>query len=175
MNYGSIHLADCANGPGMRLSLFVSGCQHHCKGCFNQETWDFDYGAPYTPEIEEKIIATLSRSEYEGLTILGGEPLDPKNQLDVYLLVARVREYLDKSIWVYTGYIWEVLMMLGGDSIHKGILGGILANIDILVDGPFVEEEKDITLKFRGSRNQRIIDVQQSLREGRVILAEEWM
>ena len=118
MNYGSIKLADCANGPGLRTSLFVSGCRNHCKGCFNPETWDFEYGQPYTKETEDYIASTMTDS-IVGLSILGGEPLDPINREDVFLLAYRAHEDLGKSVWLYTGYKWEGLMMAGGGSVHK--------------------------------------------------------
>ena len=134
MNYGNIKECDIADGPGVRVSLFVSGCRHHCKGCFNKETWDFDYGMPYTKETEDEIIRLLAPSYIQGLTLLGGEPFEPENQKELAGLLKRVREtYPDKE--------------------------EMLSYIDVLVDGEFIEEEKDVTLVFRGSRNQRIIEL----------------
>ena len=153
MNYGNIKECDIADGPGVRVSLFVSGCRHHCKGCFNKETWDFDYGMPYTKETEDEIIRLLAPSYIQGLTLLGGEPFEPENQKELAGLLKRVREtYPDKDIWCYTGYLYDV-------DLHTEVTEEMLSYIDVLVDGEFIEEEKDVTLVFRGSRNQRIIEL----------------
>ena len=146
MNYGKIIQNDIANGPGVRVSLFVSGCRNHCPGCFNPAAWDFGYGAPFTTETEDRIIAALRPSWIQGLSILGGEPMEPENQEALIPFLERVRAELpDKDIWVYSGYTFETL---SGSRI--------LSLADVLVDGPFIEAEKDISLSFRGSRNQRI-------------------
>ena len=159
MNYGNIKDCDIADGPGVRVSLFVSGCRHHCKGCFNKETWDFDYGMPYTKETEDEIIRLLAPSYIQGLTLLGGEPFEPENQKELAGLLKRVREtYPDKDIWCYTGYLYDVDLPEGG-RVHTEVTEEMLSYIDVLVDGEFIEEEKDVTLVFRGSRNQRIIEL----------------
>ena len=159
MNYGNIQECEIADGPGVRVSLFVSGCRHHCKGCFNKETWDFDYGMPYTKETEDEIIRLLAPSYIQGLTLLGGEPFEPENQKELAGLLKRVREtYPDKDIWCYTGYLYDVDLPEGG-RVHTEVTEEMLSYIDVLVDGEFIEEEKDVTLVFRGSRNQRIIEL----------------
>ena len=159
MNYGNIKECDIADGPGVRVSLFVSGCRHHCKGCFNKETWDFDYGMPYTKETEDEIIRLLAPSYIQGITLLGGEPFEPENQKELAGLLKRVREtYPDKDIWCYTGYLYDVDLPEGG-RVHTEVTEEMLSYIDVLVDDEFIEEEKDVTLVFRGSRNQRIIEL----------------
>lgn len=162
MNYGEIKNFDIANGEGVRVSLFVSGCTHHCKGCFNPETWNFEYGKPYTKETEDSIIKMLSFPYTDGLTLLGGEPFEPQNQRVLVGLLRRVRAELpDKNVWCYSGYLFEELT---GDSRARcEVTDEMLSLIDILVDGEFHEEQKDITLVFKGSSNQRIIDVKKSL------------
>lgn len=166
MNYGSIKELDTANGVGCRTSLFVSGCTHHCKGCFNEVTWDFDYGKPYTDEVESYILNTLSNEYVDGLSILGGEPMEPTNA-EALLPLIFYTVALGKTIWVYSGYTYEEL--LGRDDTTNIIF----CLIDVLVDGEFIEEEKDISLLYRGSRNQRIIDIQRSMQEGTVHLWKE--
>ncbi len=157
MNYGNIKPVDVADGPGVRVSLFVSGCRHHCKGCFNVETWNFDYGKPYTKETEDEIIKALQPAFIEGFTVLGGEPFEPENQVEVVKLLKRVRQtYPQKSIWCYTGYTYDTDLQKGG-KVYTDVTEEMLFYIDVLVDGEFVEEERDITLKFRGSRNQRLL------------------
>ena len=151
MNYAEIKKVDIANGPGVRVSLFVSGCRNHCKGCFNPETWDFDYGRPFTRATEDEIIKALRPSWIQGLSILGGEPTEEENAAVLIPFLKRVRAVLpDKDIWLYSGYTYEALR-------DKEIL--TLA--DVLVDGPFLLELKDAGLAFRGSRNQRIIDLKE--------------
>lgn len=151
MNYAGIKKVDIANGPGVRVSLFVSGCRNHCKGCFNPETWDFAYGQPFTRETEDEIIEALRPSWIQGLSILGGEPTEEKNAAVLIPFLKRVREKLpEKDIWLYSGYTYE---MLQGEEI--------LTLVDVLVDGPFLLEQKDAGLAFRGSRNQRIIDLRE--------------
>ena len=149
MNYAGIKKVDIANGPGVRVSLFVSGCRNHCPGCFNPETWDFDYGEPFTDKTEEELIKALRPSWIQGLSILGGDPMEPENQSALLPLLRRVREELPgKDVWLYTGFRLE--------SVSSSPL---LDLADVVVDGPFIETEKDISLAFRGSRNQRIIDL----------------
>jgi len=172
LNYADIKKVDVANGPGVRVSLFVSGCTHHCKECFNPETWDFGFGSPFGEEQIEEIFSLLDRDHIRGLSLLGGEPFEPENQETVLDLVRRVREKLPgKTIWCYSGYLFEELA--GGEVGAHG--RELLELLDVLVDGPFVLEKKDLGLRFRGSSNQRIIDVPASLRAGEVRLAEEYM
>ncbi|MBO4708829.1 MAG: anaerobic ribonucleoside-triphosphate reductase activating protein [Kiritimatiellae bacterium] len=160
MNYASIRTCDIANGEGVRVSLFVSGCTHHCKGCFNEEAWDFAYGKPFTREVEDGLLAALAPSHIAGLTILGGEPMEPENQRALVPFLRRVRDRfgLSKTIWIYTGCILE--KELKAESRWRTeVTDEILAMTDVLVDGRFVEELKDISLQFRGSSNQRIINL----------------
>ncbi len=167
MYYGSIKSYDIADGPGVRVSLFVSGCRHHCKGCFNAETWDFEYGRPYTKETEDAVIRMLGEEYIKGLTVLGGEPFEPENQPEVAGLLKRAKEvYPDKDIWCYTGYLYDVDLQKGG-RVYTDVTEEMLSHIDVLVDGEFVEEQKDITLLFRGSRNQRLIILKDGRDAGR--------
>ncbi len=169
MNVCDILTADHANGPGMRISVFVSGCRNHCAGCFNPETWDFSYGKEYTPFMTRAIINELKKPEYQGLTILGGEPFEPENQQGLIDLIRRVKQELPgKDIWMYTGYSYEDL--LPGGIRHYDVTDEIMNAIDVLVDGRFLLGEKDITLRFRGSRNQRLIDMKRTRQEGQVVL-----
>ena len=157
MNYANIKKYDIADGPGVRVSLFVSGCRHHCKGCFNYEAWDFEYGRPYTADTEAEILEALKPGYIAGLTLLGGEPFEPENQVELVTLLRKVREtYPEKSIWSYTGYVYDKDLVPGGRA-YTDVTDEMLSYLDVLVDGPFVEELKDITLQFRGSSNQRII------------------
>ena len=172
MNYGQIYYADVANGNGCRTSLFVSGCTHHCEGCFNEMTWDFSYGHPYTKETEDKIIESLKPSYIAGLTILGGEPMEQKNQKEVHALIMRMRkEVCHGTVWIFSGYTWEELIDPDNKRCRSAYTDEILRNIDILVDGEFVQEKKNIALKFRGSENQRVIDVPRTLSAGQVVLS----
>ncbi len=172
MNYGSIKKTDIANGAGVRVSLFVSGCTHHCKGCFNPETWNFHYGKPFTKETEEELIEALSKSFINGLSLLGGEPMEPDNQRVLLPFVKKVKElFPEKDIWCYTGYDYEQ-DLLGESRAHCEATQELLCYIDVLVDGEFIEELKDISLQFRGSSNQRMIDVSASLSSGEVKLWE---
>lgn len=151
MYYCGIKKTDIANGPGVRVSLFVSGCRNQCPGCFNPETWDFDYGDPFTEKTEDEIITALRPSWIRGLSILGGDPMEPENQKEILPFIRRVKEtYPEKDIWLYTGYRLEQVW----DS-------PLLSYVDVVVDGPFVEKEKHAGLAFRGSRNQRIIDLKE--------------
>ncbi len=162
MHYGAIKKTDIANGLGVRVSLFVSGCRNHCKGCFQPQTWDFEYGKPFTKETEDEILEALRPDWIQGFSILGGEPMEPENQKVLLPLLQRVRrERSDKDIWLYSGYVYEEIK----DS-------ELLHYVDILVDGPFVEEMKDPSLTFRGSRNQRILNVPESLRAGHAVLED---
>ena len=157
MRYSVIKKCDIANGPGVRVSLFVSGCRNHCKGCFQPETWDFDFGQPFTRETEDEIIEALRPAWIQGLTILGGDPMEPENREVLLPFLKRLRmELPDKDIWFYTGYLWE-------DVSNEPILN----LVDVLVDGPFIKAEKDAGLAFRGSRNQRIIHLSRRERESK--------
>ena len=159
MHYGAIKNCDIADGPGVRVSLFVSGCTNHCENCFQPQTWDFDYGTPFTQKTEDEIINMLTPSYISGLTVLGGEPFEPSNQRSLLPFLKRVREaFPDKTIWVYSGFTYEELI-LEGSHPNCEVTGEILDLCDVLVDGRFVEALKDITLLFRGSSNQRIIDL----------------
>ena len=194
MNYASIKKTDIANGVGVRVSLFVSGCTHHCKGCFNPETWNFEYGNPFTEEAEEELLEALKPAHITGLTLLGGEPLEPDNQRELISLLRKVKErFPDKTIWCYTGYTLEQDLWGEEDTGNVGdgfgesfveetagkarceITEEFLGFLDILVDGEFMMEQKDIRLKFRGSANQRILDMKKSMKERRAVLAEEFL
>lgn len=169
MNYATIKETDIANGPGVRVSLFVSGCNHHCEGCFNAEAWDFAYGRPYTQETEDHILDALRPDYITGLTLLGGEPMDPANQPHLLPLLRRVRRELPgKTIWCFTGYTWESDLLTDTLGIPE-VTHELLSLIDVLVDGKFVLEQKDITLRFRGSANQRLLDLRRSEREGKAV------
>ena len=157
MNYGSIKPYDIANGPGVRVSLFVSGCRHHCKGCFNPETWDFQYGKTFDDVAEKEILDALAPHYISGFSLLGGEPFEPENQAVLAPLLLKIRErYPQKDIWCYSGYLYDKDMIPGG-RIYTEFTEDMLSCIDVLVDGEFIEAEKDISLPFRGSRNQRIL------------------
>lgn len=163
MNYATIKFYDVANGTGVRVSLFVSGCRHHCKGCFNAETWDFCYGEPYTQETEDSIIDGLKPDYITGLSLLGGEPFEPENQPALTALLRRVKTQLpEKTVWCYTGYTYDADLAEGG-SVFTDVTREMLSYIDILVDGEFIEEQRDLTLRFRGSRNQRILTLENGI------------
>lgn len=170
MNYATIKKRDIANGIGVRVSLFVSGCTHHCKNCFNKETWDFSYGEKFTEYTENLILDYLEPDFVNGLSLLGGEPFEPQNQEALTLFLRKVKERFPyKDIWCYTGYLFDK-HLLECSRARCEYTDEMLSYIDVLVDGPYVEEQKDITLQFRGSKNQRVIDVQQSLSKGEVVL-----
>lgn len=157
MNYANIKNCDIADGPGVRVSLFVSGCRHHCKGCFNAETWDFNFGQLYTEETEEELIQLLKPDFIQGFTLLGGEPFEPENQAVLVHLLKKIRKlYPQKDIWCYTGYLYDVDLVEGG-KVFTNVTKEMLSYVDVLVDGEFIEAEKDLSLEFRGSRNQRIV------------------
>ncbi len=167
MNYADIKLNDAANGPGVRISLFVSGCRHRCKGCFNEEAWDFSYGSPYTEKETDYIIEQLAPDYIGGLTILGGEPMEPENQPGILPLLRKVREVYGnkKSIWIYTGYLFD-RDILGTMVNELPYTKEILSYVDVMMDGPFIEERKDLDAYFRGSDNQRAILVRETLADG---------
>lgn len=191
MNYAAIRKTDVANGPGIRVSLFVSGCTHGCRGCFNREAWDFGYGREYTRETEEEILQALKPDYIRGFSVLGGEPMEPRNRPAVLGLLRRIRElFPGKDIWCYTGYEFEKDLLAWKERQEKEAretsgegtgqtepqagtggseMGELLSLIDVLVDGEFVEEQKNLRLAFRGSENQRLIDVKESLRTGRTV------
>ena len=172
MNYATIKWTDIANGEGVRISLFVSGCTHRCKNCFNEIAWDFNYGEPFTEAIEEKILNELGSSFIAGLSLLGGEPLEPQNQQALLPFIKKVRErYPQKTIWCYTGFVFdETDGSLREKHKNTSYTQELISLFDVLVDGPFVEELKNIRLKFRGSENQRVIDVQKTLKSRKITL-----
>lgn len=172
MNYATIKECDVANGPGVRVSVFVSGCNHHCKGCFNEVAWNFDYGEKFTQETIDRVLEDLDHGYIEGLSLLGGEPLEYQNQKGLLPLVKQVKEkFPDKTIWCYTGFDFE-----------KDVIGKmcntweetkeLISNIDVIVDGKFEMEKKNPSLKFRGSENQRLINVKESMKENKIVWAD---
>ena len=176
MYYADVKSIDVANGPGVRVSLFVSGCTHHCKECFNQETWDFNYGQPFTTETTEQLLRLSDKPYIAGVTILGGEPMEPKNQESVRPLLEEFRErFPAKSVWMYSGYTFEELTgeiqsrCFTKETVH------ILSLLDVLVDGEFISEKKDLGLRFRGSSNQRILNMPASLAARRAIWADKYI
>ena len=172
MNYATIKPFDVANGPGVRVSLFVSGCTHKCKGCFNKEAWDFNYGEEFTEKQVEQILEAMKPDYIKGFSLLGGEPFEPQNQVVLAPLLEKIKEtYPHKDIWCYSGYSFET-DLLSGRLCDFRVTDRMLKNIDILVDGKFVEELKNLKLRFKGSENQRIIDVKKSREENRIILWE---
>ena len=173
MKYAEIKTCDIANGPGVRVSLFVSGCTHHCKGCFNEIAWDFDYGEEFTDETMDRLIEALRPDYIRGLTLLGGEPMEHRNQIGLLPFLRRVREELpNKDIWCFSGYLFDSQILKEMCPKWKET-GELLSYLDVLVDGRFMEEYKDISLRFRGSSNQRLIDVKKSLAERQVVLWEQ--
>ncbi len=169
MNYADIKRIDVANGEGVRVSVFVSGCNHHCKGCFNECAWDFNYGNKFTEKQEEEVLKDLDHDYISGLTLLGGEPLEPANQAGLLPLVKKAKEkFPDKKIWCYTGFDFEK-DVVGKMAQQSDTTKELLKYIDVVVDGKFEEDKKDLKLKFRGSSNQRILDVQESLKENKPV------
>lgn len=169
MNYADIKQYDVANGPGIRVSLFVSGCTHHCKNCFNEETWDFNYGEPFTDVQENQIIDYLAPDYVNGFTLLGGDPMEPSNMEALLPMLNKIKKtYPDKSIWCFTGYLYEYIM--GEMSKEYPYTKEFMSCIDILVDGPFIEEKKNLSLRFKGSENQRTICVQDSIKQNKIVL-----
>ncbi len=166
MHYATIKNCDIANGPGVRVSLFVSGCTHRCPGCFNEVAWDFEYGEPFTQQTIDTILDMLRPSYIRGLTLLGGEPFEPRNQEAVVELLRQVKKELpEKSIWAFSGYLFDRDILSG----RLGDTAEYLSYLDVLVDGPFIEAKKNLSLRFRGSENQRLIDVKASLKEGSIV------
>ena len=169
MHYAEVKYFDVANGPGIRVSLFVSGCPHACPGCFNEIAWNYEYGEEYTEEVEEKILKAVSRAEIQGLSLLGGEPLFPANLHALLPLLRKIKERLPKKdIWCYSGYTYEELLSRKGE--EKKEIDEAFSLLSVLVDGRFIEAEKDITLLFRGSRNQRLICIPETRRKGKIVL-----
>lgn len=172
MHYAEVKYFDVANGPGIRVSLFVSGCPHACPGCFNEIAWNYEYGEEYTEEVEEKILKAVSRAEIQGLSLLGGEPLFPANLHALLPLLRKIKERLPKKdIWCYSGYTYEELLSRKGE--EKKEIDEAFSLLSVLVDGRFIEAEKDITLLFRGSRNQRLICIPETRRKGKIVLYGE--
>lgn len=167
MNYATIKPTDVANGPGVRVSLFVSGCTHHCEGCFNEEAWDFSYGEPFTGEVQEELLRLLGKGYISGLSLLGGEPLEPVNQKALLPFLKAVKEWMpEKTIWCYSGYTFEYILdtMMENQTCRE-----IMDLLDVLVDGRFVAELLNLNLRFRGSENQRLLDVKRSLAAGKPV------
>ena len=172
MNFATIKPFDVANGPGVRVSLFVSGCTHRCKGCFNEEAWDFSYGEEFTSESLDRILTAMKPDYIKGFSLLGGEPFEPRNQIVLCDVLEKIKEvYPDKTVWCYTGYTYDK-DLLSGRLCDKAITEKMLRNIDILVDGKFIEELKNLKLRFKGSENQRIIDLRKSEEADKIILWE---
>ena len=175
MNYATIKWTDIANGEGVRISLFVSGCTHRCKNCFNVVAWDFSYGQPFDEATQEQILTELGSSFIAGVSLLGGEPLEPQNQVALYPFIKKIKaRYPEKTIWCYTGFVFDEQT---GDlrEKHKNteVTKDLISLFDVLVDGPYVEDLHNIRLKFRGSSNQRVIDVQKTLEKGECVLYME--
>lgn len=174
MHYATIKNCDIANGPGVRVSLFVSGCTHHCKGCFNEIAWDFDYGEPFTQDTVDRILGMLAPSHIRGLTLLGGEPFEPQNQPAIVDLLRQIKtKYPEKSIWAFSGYLFD-RDILAGRLGPREVTEEYLSYLDVLVDGPFIESKKNLSLRFRGSENQRLINVPASLQKGEIVLWQDW-
>ena len=174
MNYATIKNCDIANGPGVRVSLFVSGCTHHCRGCFNEIAWDFNYGQPFTQQTIDQILEMLKPAYIKGITLLGGEPFEPQNQPALVELLRQIKAaYPEKTVWAYSGYLFDKHILPGklGD---PAVTRELISYLDVLVDGPFILEQKNLSLRFRGSSNQRLIHVPASLERGEVVLWEDW-
>ena len=175
MNYATIKTHDVANGPGVRVSLFVSGCTHRCPGCFNAEAWEFGYGEPFTDEVTDKLLAALAPEYIKGFSLLGGEPFEPANRTVLAPLLERIRGvYPQKTVWCYTGYELD-RELLSGKVGDESTVRRMLSCIDVLVDGRFVEAKRDLNLRFRGSSNQRILNVPATLAAGTPVLMTEYM
>lgn len=171
MNYANIKYNDIANGPGTRVSLFVSGCRHHCRNCFNAEAWDFNAGEPFTEEVQDRIIEACRPSHIHGLSVLGGEPLDPLNQEAVARFLCKfIMKLPSKTVWVWTGYTYEELMQ---EPLKTSYSNSILLASDVLVDGEYVESLHDVSLRFKGSSNQRIIDLRRTMYNDKIVLWED--
>lgn len=172
MNYAKINKIDSANGIGVRVTLFVSGCTHHCVGCFNEEAWDFHYGKPFTQETIDELLDLIDKPYIRGLTLLGGEPLEKVNQEALLPLLRTIKQKLpNKDIWCYSGYLYEDLLENG--RAHCQISDELLSYIDVLVDGPFILSQKNISLRFKGSKNQRIIDLKATKTQKRLVLWDD--
>ncbi|MCQ2464473.1 MAG: anaerobic ribonucleoside-triphosphate reductase activating protein [Oscillospiraceae bacterium] len=172
MNYAAVKRRDVANGTGVRVSLFVSGCTHHCRGCFNPETWDFEYGSLFDENAENEIISYLEPEYIRGISVLGGEPMEPENQKALLPFIRRIKEiYPEKDVWLYTGYLFDTELTGNGRAVCEAT-AEILSMTDVLVDGEFEEDKRNLRLRFRGSENQRIIDVRASLSSGRTVLMD---
>ena len=168
MNYAGIKYCDIANGTGCRTVLFVSGCRNACKGCFQPQTWDFGYGEPFDEKVQKEVLDSLAPAYITGITLLGGEPFEPENQKELVPFMRKVAaQYPNKNVWAFTGYIYDKDLLAGGRR-HTEDTDELLSMIDVLVDGPFVEELKDITLKFRGSSNQRVLNLRETIRTGKI-------
>ena len=173
MNYSAIKYCDIANGTGVRTTLFVSGCRNHCEGCFQPQTWDFSFGKEFTVQTEDQIIEMLAPSYINGLSVLGGEPFEPSNQAALLPFLRRVKaQYPEKTVWAFTGFVYDRDLIAGGRK-HTDFTDEMLSYVDILVDGPYVEELHDITLQFRGSANQRIIDMNLTRVRGQLTIWEK--
>ena len=166
MNYAEIKYCDIANGTGCRTVLFVSGCRNACKGCFQPQTWDFGYGEPFDEKVQKEVLDSLAPDYITGITLLGGEPFEHQKELVPFMRKV-VAQYPNKNVWAFTGYIYDKDLVAGGRR-HTEDTDELLSMIDVLVDGPFVEELKDITLKFRGSSNQRVLDLRETIRTGKI-------
>ena len=174
MNYATIKNCDIANGPGVRVSLFVSGCTHRCKGCFNEVAWDFNYGQPFTQQTIDELLQMLEPDHIKGITLLGGEPFEPENQPAIVDFLRQMKaKFPEKSVWAFSGYLFDKDILAGKLGPWE-ITKEYISYLDVLVDGRFVLEKKDLTLRFRGSSNQRIIDVPASLTSGEVVLWKDW-
>lgn len=173
MYYANVKYCDIANGLGCRTVLFVSGCRNHCKDCFQPETWNFEYGRPFDETIQQEILDSVKPAYVHGITLLGGEPFEPENQHELLPFMRRFRElYPDKNVWAFTGYVYDRDLVVGGGKYTEDT-DALLDLIDVLVDGPFVSELKDIRLKFRGSSNQRVLDLKKTRESGTIVLAME--
>ena len=174
MHYCEIKNCDIANGPGVRVSLFVSGCTNHCEECFQPQTWDFDYGKPFTEETEQQILTMLAPDYIKGLTLLGGEPFEPENQRRLLPFVKKVRQtYPNKTIWSFSGFTLDKELTVPGSYPHCEVTEELLSLLDVLVDGRYCKELRNISLRFRGSSNQRLIDMNETRRQGKIVLWDE--